>query len=422
MTRQGNAQVADAGSAVPTAPSVVVVDANGLKVPGVTVNFSVTSGGGTLATATTQTDKSGVASTGGWTLGTTAGLQTMIASVPNAAVGAVVFSATARPGPTASLTKLVNEPSSSPAGGDVDLAVRAADQFGNPVQDQAVKFTVTAGGGTVSPTSPVTLSDGRAVSRWTLGPDVGATNTATASRPDGSLAVTFSTTATKAVAAVRFAQHVFLVDSGSNMTPAVTAFDASGTAMPGAGVTLTARNTTVASAGASLTGLKSGQTFVVASSVDNASAVDSAILIVSGVGKPAVSLNVPRFDLKTDTTFTVSLVLDSRSTSTAVGSATLQVVWNTSVLSFVSEQSVTVPNALIDVNTSSTSAGMMTIGLASSAGIAGAVELRRITFKASSSVGRSGTLSVDVVDISAATSFANLAGQTVSGFYPLRIR
>ena len=60
--------------------------------------------------------------------------------------------------------------------------------------------------------------------------------------------------------------------------------------------------------------------------------------------------------------------------------------------------------------------------MASSAGVVGAVELRKITFKASATANRAGILSVDVADISAAGTFANLTGLTVSGSYPLRIR
>jgi hypothetical protein len=62
------------------------------------------------------------------------------------------------------------------------------------------------------------------------------------------------------------------------------------------------------------------------------------------------------------------------------------------------------------------------VGVASTSGLTGAVALRRITFKASSVAGRSGVLRVDVADVSAAGTFANLTGQTVSGSYPLGIR
>jgi hypothetical protein len=274
----------------------------------------------------------------------------------------------------------------------------------------------------VTPASRTTLADGRAAARWTLGSEIGITNGATASRPDGSMPVTFSTLSTRPVATVRFAEHVLVVDSGSSITPVVGLLDASGADVPGATATMAVRSVTVASAGASITGLRSGQTFAVATSLDNSLAQDSAVLIVAGAGKPAVILNVPRFDLKTDTTFTVSLIIDSRSASTPVGSATLQVAWSPSMLTFVSEQAGGIGNALVDVNTSATSSGVLTVAMASNSGITGPVELRKITFKASSTANRTGTLSVDVADIAAAVTFANLLAATVSGSYPLRTR
>lgn len=422
MTRRGDAQTASAGSAVPNALEVVVLDANDRGVPGITVNFVVTSGGGTVEKPTSTTDGTGTASAGAWTLGTVAGSQTLAASSPDIPGPAVKFTAVAKPGPTVSLTKVGSEPVSSPAGGNIDsIVVLAEDQFGNPVGNQSVNFAVTSGGGSVSPPNRQTLPDGRAAARWTIGSDVGVVNTATASRSDGSLVVTFTTTATRPVAIVRFAEHVIVVDSGSSIAPTVSLLDASGDPVPGAVATMAVRNTGVASAGSSITGTRSGQTFAVATSLDNSGARDSAMLIVTGAGKPAVFLSVPRFDLKADTTFTVSLLVDSRSASVPVGSATLQVVWNPSVLTFVSEQSVA-SSALVDVNSSATANGVLTVGVASSAGLTGATELRRITFKASSTTNRSGILSVEVADIAAAGTFVNLSGQTVSGSYPLRIR
>lgn len=422
MSRVGEAQTADAGSAVPAPVGVLIVDANKRGVPGVAVTFAVTSGGGSIQNPSATTDKTGTASAGSWTLGTVAGAQTLTAAAADVPGSPLKLNALAKPGPTTSLTKVGTEPASSPAGGNIDsIVVLAADKFGNPVGNQSVNFSVTAGGGTVSPSTRQTLPDGRAAARWTLGTDIGVSNAATAARPDGSLPVVFTTTSTRPVATVRFAEHVIVVDSASSVTPGVSILDASGDPVPAAVATMAVRNVAVASAGASITGLRSGQTFAVATSVDNSSARDSAMLIVSGAGKPAVLLSVPRFDLKTDTTFTVSLIVDSRSGAVPVGSATLQVVWNTSVLTFVSEQSVA-SNALVDVNTAATGAGVLTVGMASSAGVTGPTELRRITFKASSIANRSGILSVDVADIAAAGTFVSLTGQTVSGSYPLRIR
>lgn len=423
LSKLGDQQTAVVGKAVSVSPAVVIVDANGRGVPGIAVTFSVASGGGSVQSPTAQTDESGTASAGTWTLGTIAGQQTLTAAATDVPGSPASFTATAVAGPTTSLTKVGSEPITSPIGANIDsIAVQATDQYGNPVPNELILFSVTAGGGSVSPASRPTGTDGRAAARWTIGPELGATNTAKATENNASLSVAFSTVATNAVSAVRFADHVLVVDSGSNITPSIVVLDAKGSTIPDAPISIVARNLSVANGGATVTGSRSGQTFVVATSLDDQSVRDSAMLLVSGGGKPVVSLDVPRFDLKTDTTFTVSLRLDPRSTSVPVGSATLQVVWNTAVLTFVSEQAVTTSNVIVDLNSAGIANGVITVAMASSAGVTGTTELRRFTFKASSVVSRSGTLSVQVVDLAAAGTFVNLAAQTVSGSYPLRIR
>jgi cytochrome c peroxidase len=57
------------GGAASPLPSVRVLDKNGNPLPGVSVTFAVTSGGGTLSGAVQTTDASGVATIGNWILG-----------------------------------------------------------------------------------------------------------------------------------------------------------------------------------------------------------------------------------------------------------------------------------------------------------------------------------------------------------------
>ncbi|MCA9769531.1 MAG: Ig-like domain-containing protein, partial [Gemmatimonadetes bacterium] len=91
----GSGQQAAAGEAVPLAPSVVVRDAAGEPVAGVTVTFSVVSGGGTIQGATPATDASGVARISRWVLGPS-GPQRLTAAVPSLAP--VEIQATITPG------------------------------------------------------------------------------------------------------------------------------------------------------------------------------------------------------------------------------------------------------------------------------------------------------------------------------------
>jgi hypothetical protein len=65
----GNGQSAAAGAQVASRPAVRVVDGNGFPVGGVTVRFEVASGGGSVTGGVQPTNPSGVATVGGWTLG-----------------------------------------------------------------------------------------------------------------------------------------------------------------------------------------------------------------------------------------------------------------------------------------------------------------------------------------------------------------
>jgi Leishmanolysin/Bacterial Ig-like domain (group 1) len=87
----GNNQAAMAGSAVPTVPTVLVRDGSGNPLPGQSITFTVTSGGGTVGSATVTSNAQGVASPGSWTLGATAGPNTLTATAPGLAAAPVAF-------------------------------------------------------------------------------------------------------------------------------------------------------------------------------------------------------------------------------------------------------------------------------------------------------------------------------------------
>ncbi|NNM34642.1 MAG: hypothetical protein HKO53_16300, partial [Gemmatimonadetes bacterium] len=76
----GNGQTAPALSTLPTDPTVRVLDGAGNAIPGVSVTFQVTSGGGVVSPGAATTDGNGEASTE-WTLGSTEGTQTLRGSV-----------------------------------------------------------------------------------------------------------------------------------------------------------------------------------------------------------------------------------------------------------------------------------------------------------------------------------------------------
>ncbi len=171
----GNGQTGVVGTELPLPLVVKVTDNKGKGVEGLTVNFRVIGGGGSVWAGAATTDASGNAQDY-WTLGTsiTAVQQVEVRTVAGSGVKSVhgVFTANAIAGSPASLTLFDGDGQSGIVGGTLGVApsVRAADDFGNPVGGVAVTFTVTMGGGTVVGATPTTNSNGLAtVGSWTLG-------------------------------------------------------------------------------------------------------------------------------------------------------------------------------------------------------------------------------------------------------------
>ena len=88
----GNAQTAAKSTAVGVAPSVVVKDQFGNPVAGAIVTFAVASGGGSITGANALTNAAGIATIGSWTLGFSAGANSLTATT--GALPPVTFTAT----------------------------------------------------------------------------------------------------------------------------------------------------------------------------------------------------------------------------------------------------------------------------------------------------------------------------------------
>ena len=73
----GDAQSATVSTTVATPPSVIVRDANNNPVSGVSITFTVATGGGSATGSPATTSTNGIATVGSWTLGTTAGANTL---------------------------------------------------------------------------------------------------------------------------------------------------------------------------------------------------------------------------------------------------------------------------------------------------------------------------------------------------------
>ena len=201
---EGNNQVAPAGSAVPIAPAVVVVDQDRQAFTGAIVTFSVLSGGGEVAGAVDTTGPDGIAQVGSWTLGAAPDTNELRVS----ALGvdsALVFTAT---GILVATTIAVFEGDAQTAEAGTAVAIAPAvivrDQNGAPFAGTAVTFAVESGGGTIAGATDTTDSAGVArVGSWTLGATAGENALlATASGISGS-PVRFTATATATAAAPR---------------------------------------------------------------------------------------------------------------------------------------------------------------------------------------------------------------------------
>src|SRR6266576_2536716 len=152
----GDKQTATVNSAVATAPAVMVKDANGNPVQGVSVTFAVGPGSGSITGASQTTNASGIAAVGSWTLGTVAGQNTLTATAPGVNGSPITFTATGTAGaPSAARSLVAADPGTISASGGTSAAtitVSVNDEFGNPVS--AVTVTLAASGTSNALTQP----------------------------------------------------------------------------------------------------------------------------------------------------------------------------------------------------------------------------------------------------------------------------
>lgn len=155
-------------------PGVVLTDGRGTPVVGTEVTFEVTAGGGSMAAAVVRTDGTGRA-LGEWTLGRTAGMNTVVVKAPGGRT--TTFEVRGLAASPVAMVPVTQPPELAPVAGPVDArpAVRVVDEYGNGVAGVSVTFSVQAGGGTVSgPAARITDADGVAVVEgWVLGSQQG---------------------------------------------------------------------------------------------------------------------------------------------------------------------------------------------------------------------------------------------------------
>lgn len=238
-------QSAATSSAVAAPPGVRVTDDFGNGKSGVTVTFAVTVGGGSRSPATVDTDADGLATLTSWTLGASAGLNTLTATAAGLTGSPVTFNAN---GVATLPTQIVVQSGGSQTGivaGSASAAItfRVKDGSNNPVQGVTVNFT--ADGGILSVASAVTNASGDAAVTLTTSA-LAATYTVTAGFLDNSgITVQVSTTVTSTFGTATKLRIVTQPASNGS----------SGTALPGQPVieVTDANNNRVTSSTASIT-------------------------------------------------------------------------------------------------------------------------------------------------------------------------
>lgn len=163
------------GTALATAPTFTVLDPSGNAMANVSVAVVVSGGGGSIVGAPTRTS-AGATSVGTWTLGNTAGMNSLTVTV-NGLAALLTITATGMPDVASKIT--VNTGGTQSAFGGAALAspisFKVADRFNNGIADQAVTFAIVAGGGSLSGPATATTGVGGLVSapEWTLGKSTG---------------------------------------------------------------------------------------------------------------------------------------------------------------------------------------------------------------------------------------------------------
>ena len=140
---------ATVGSPVTPAPSVVVKDAAGNPVPGISVSF-LADRDASVSPETVNTDDHGVAQVTSWTLGTTADVQySLTARIEGSALAPVRFTATGRAGAAGGL-RIVAQPSSPTQNGvpfTQQPVIQIVDGVGNPAPQSGVRITTSIAAG-----------------------------------------------------------------------------------------------------------------------------------------------------------------------------------------------------------------------------------------------------------------------------------
>lgn len=166
----GDGQTANAGTAVPVLPAVKAVRDDNSPLPGISVSFAPSSGGGQVQGGSAVTGNDGIARPTRWILGVTPGPNGLTAVT----LGANPLVLTATGVPAAATTMVASSATSFTgllgnflSGGP---AVTVRDGSGNPVAGASVVFQTTAGDGALfGATQPTDFLGRASIGAWRLG-------------------------------------------------------------------------------------------------------------------------------------------------------------------------------------------------------------------------------------------------------------
>jgi plastocyanin len=209
----GDNQTGTAGAALSNPLVVLVTDPDGDPVADVTVTWTILSGGGSLASATSTSNAQGQAQMT-YTLGADGGTYTVRAAVAGTTPLSTTFTATAPladPGPASieiaggnGQSATISQPLANP------LTARVRNAAGIVVPGIGVTWAVTSGGGSLGTVTSSTNASGIASNTFTVGGTQGASTITATVTSNNSLSVSFTATATAVVnGAVSVGDNVF---------------------------------------------------------------------------------------------------------------------------------------------------------------------------------------------------------------------
>jgi hypothetical protein len=411
-----------AGTAVTISAQLANVSGGPVQAAGRVVAWQKIGPGGSFALAQSVTNASGIASVS-FTTGVTAGAY-QITALDNLSLSGTL-QLTSIAGPAARY--VVTASSLTPvAGASVTVTAQLADANSNAVASsgRTVTWSVSGeSGGAFNPASSQTSATGAALTSYTTGTSIGTPYTLTALDASGLTGSASLSNVAGALASVTWVPgHIVVTDTAYATAGLFTATNQFGRAIGLPPLTYTSRTPTAASVSPAgvVAPLARGQSMIVASAIANPAATDSALFGIATPGAPVVRTDLSRFDLRHDTTLTVTVIVDMRS-ATLLGAATVELSWNPAVLKYVSDAEAGSGVGAL-VGSANAANGSLVLSAASASGFGGTVQLRNVTFLVNSTTGRTGSLTLLVTELAAATSFTSLLPTTLAISYPLVIR